>query len=167
MSGTAYASTCPVGSTSSSSGDYISLSVVATTCSSKNGNDETSPLNGYVTLVSDIFSPEVTSGSFSVPTGYSSLELIIRSDTSIPHPDQFIIILPWVASFTWDFDNNSVVTGKSRHTDAVSSAVLFGLPTIDPSPTPLPAALPLFAGGAGLIGLLARRRKQKAALAAA
>ena len=34
------------------------------------------------------------------------------------------------------------------------------------SATPLPAALPLFAGGAGLIGLLARRRKRKAALAA-
>jgi hypothetical protein len=32
--------------------------------------------------------------------------------------------------------------------------------------TPLPAALPLFAGGIGLIGLLARRRKRKAALAA-
>jgi hypothetical protein len=32
--------------------------------------------------------------------------------------------------------------------------------------TPLPAALPLFAGGLGVIGLLGRRRKQKAALAA-
>ena len=31
------------------------------------------------------------------------------------------------------------------------------------SATPLPATLPLFAGGAGLIGLLARRRKQKRA----
>jgi concanavalin A-like lectin/glucanase superfamily protein len=29
------------------------------------------------------------------------------------------------------------------------------------APTPLPAALPLFAGGLGVIGLLARRRKQK------
>ena len=35
------------------------------------------------------------------------------------------------------------------------------------STTPLPAALPLFATGLGAIGLLARRRKRKAALAAA
>jgi hypothetical protein len=31
------------------------------------------------------------------------------------------------------------------------------------TPTPLPAALPMFIGGAGLIGLLARRRKRKRA----
>jgi len=34
------------------------------------------------------------------------------------------------------------------------------------SETPLPATLPLFASGLGVIGLLARRRKRKAALAA-
>lgn len=34
------------------------------------------------------------------------------------------------------------------------------------NPTPLPAALPLFATGLGVLGLLARRRKRKAALAA-
>ena len=33
-------------------------------------------------------------------------------------------------------------------------------PTLDVTATPLPAALPLFAGGIGLIGLLARRRKR-------
>jgi hypothetical protein len=35
--------------------------------------------------------------------------------------------------------------------------------------TPVPAALPLFAGGLGVIGMFARRRKQKnaAAIAAA
>jgi hypothetical protein len=34
-----------------------------------------------------------------------------------------------------------------------------GVPT---APTPLPAALPLFAGGLGMLGLFGRRRKQKA-----
>lgn len=34
------------------------------------------------------------------------------------------------------------------------------------NPTPLPAALPLFVTGLGVVGLLARRRKRKAALAA-
>ena len=38
--------------------------------------------------------------------------------------------------------------------------------TTNAAATPLPAALPLFAGGLGVIGLLARRRKRKAALAA-
>jgi hypothetical protein len=36
----------------------------------------------------------------------------------------------------------------------------------DPGPTPLPAALPLFASGLGALGLLGWRRKRKATLAA-
>jgi|SRR5665213_1429300 len=38
--------------------------------------------------------------------------------------------------------------------------------TADVSATPLPATLPLFASGLGVLGLLARRRKRKAALVA-
>jgi hypothetical protein len=42
-------------------------------------------------------------------------------------------------------------------------------PLVFPSATPLPAALPLFAGGLGLIGLIAgrKRRKNAASIAAA
>ena len=39
--------------------------------------------------------------------------------------------------------------------------------TPDVSATPLPAALPLFAGGLGVMGLLGRRRKRKAQALAA
>jgi hypothetical protein len=53
---------------------------------------------------------------------------------------------------------SSPPTGSSPH-----SATEIGFV----APTPLPATLPLFAGGAGLIGLLMRRRKKAAALAAA
>ncbi len=48
----------------------------------------------------------------------------------------------------------NVVTGDNITIRAVSV-----------SPTPLPAALPLFAGGLGVIGLLVRRRKRKTAAA--
>jgi hypothetical protein len=37
---------------------------------------------------------------------------------------------------------------------------------LDPTATPLPAALPLFAGGLGLVGFLARRKKRNALAAA-
>jgi hypothetical protein len=42
---------------------------------------------------------------------------------------------------------------------------IVGAPTVT-TPTPIPAALPLFAGGLGVLGLLGWRRKRKAAAAA-
>lgn len=50
-------------------------------------------------------------------------------------------------------------------TGQVNTIQAFALSNV--ATTPLPAALPLFAGGLGLVGLLARRRKQKAAAIAA
>lgn len=47
----------------------------------------------------------------------------------------------------------------------VTGNVLLGSTAV--TATPLPAALPLFAGGLGMIGLFSRRRKQKKAAFAA
>lgn len=64
------------------------------------------------------------------------------------------------------FDSGAVFASNEGSANFLPGDVDFG---VFASATPLPAALPLFAGGAGLIGLLARRRKRKtaAALAAA
>jgi len=45
---------------------------------------------------------------------------------------------------------------------ATNSAVVTATATNDVSATPLPATLPLFAGGLGLVGLIAGRKKRKA-----
>ena len=57
-----------------------------------------------------------------------------------------------VANFTIAINIPLIVTDNSIGLDNISFAAA----------TPLPAALPLFAGGLGMIGLLARRRKRKA-----
>jgi hypothetical protein len=64
-----------------------------------------------------------------------------------------------------------VVTATGASTDLAFNfrddpGFLF-LDEVSVNETPLPAALPLFAGGLGVIGLLARRRKGKAATVAA
>jgi hypothetical protein len=54
----------------------------------------------------------------------------------------------------------------SLPTDQEGNPDNFGTYTVSVTATPLPAALPLFAGGLGLLGLFGRRRKQKAEAAA-
>lgn len=62
-------------------------------------------------------------------------------------------------SFTFDQYSDWSASGIIFDTDGV----LFTEATL---PTPAPAALPLFASGLAALGLLARRRKRKTALAA-
>ena len=47
--------------------------------------------------------------------------------------------------------------------DNVTGGVSLDVTQLDVSTTPLPAALPMFGGGLAVVGLLARRRKRKAA----
>jgi hypothetical protein len=153
------ASASTVACPSSGTGDSISLNITSlTSCSTANGNAAFSPTSGYSLITANSFSPEVTSGSFSPGSNFTSLELFIQSDTGTPHPDQFVMIFPGVSSFTW-----SLVSGG---TNKVSEADLYGVDPVvygvDPVVTPLPAALPLFAGGLGLVGILARRRNKYA-----
>jgi hypothetical protein len=66
-----------------------------------------------------------------------------------------------------EFAEGTPPTGNA-YEEIASNPGGFGVGTFTLTPTPLPAALPLFAGGLGLMGWLGRRRKHKsAALAAA
>ena len=113
--------------------------------------------------------------SFTAPSGYSSFLLGFQLATpriDLLKPDWFVFKLNGDTSEHFDSDlifhigNNNTFELPS---DEVKFAVLYGVTCLDCGPavatTPLPAALPLFAGGLGLFGLLARRRKKKAAAA--
>jgi hypothetical protein len=76
------------------------------------------------------------------------------------------------ASNTWNIGNYGgyyLLDANSDPSGVLSGAVPgfnFSI-TEETSTTPLPAALPLFAGGLGLMGLLARRKKRKSSAATA
>ena len=64
------------------------------------------------------------------------------------------------------FDGAGVFTGYSDNFSGGGTVKSYaGLGTLEP--TPLPAALPLFAGGLGFVGYLTRRKKRTQGLAAA
>ncbi len=100
------------------------------------------------------------------------------STTSIVHPYIGSVLVPGTFQYTnagttlaWqDFNFTFTAAGASTtigffNGDATGS--LNGLDNVRISDlavaTPLPAAFPMFASGVGLVGLLARRRKRKAA----
>ena len=84
-------------------------------------------------------------------------------------PDWFVFTLNGDTAEHFDSDLIFHIAGNTIElpSDEVKFAVLYGVPGEVTLATPLPAALPLFAGGLGVLGLLARRRKKKAAVAAA
>ena len=81
--------------------------------------------------------------------------------------DLFLPIFPSsLANFTTGTISDGIITtNESFAADCNNLTTCAGsvTGTISPAATPLPAALPLFAGGLGMIGLLTRRRKRNAA----
>jgi hypothetical protein len=98
-----------------------------------------------------------TDRSFPPGTIVATYSKIVALSGSAPVGDLFAIL---TIDYT-GLDGGGIASGSglSFAQDTDNLALLGDLQT-----TPLPAALPLFAGGLGVIGLLARRRKQKFAM---
>jgi hypothetical protein len=103
----------------------------------------TFPQHGYGLSNSEM--KKGTSLTFDVATSDATLALFIAS----------------LQSASGGSDNPFFVADVSS-ADGNTGSIDFGL-----SQTPLPAALPLFAGGLGLLGMFSRRRKQKVSAFAA
>lgn len=103
-------------------------------------------------------------GTWSSPSGTVFSEGLNSDSSTIWHnlyPGQ-IPNISSNAEWIWPTDATSAITTNGCPTNncTVNFETVIAPTTAN---TPLPAALPMFAGGAGLIGFLARRRKQKRA----
>jgi hypothetical protein len=67
------------------------------------------------------------------------------------------------ASAVWIWPNDVLSANGCQNLNGGFCTVDFSTPIFSTSATPLPAALPLFAGGLGLMGLISRRRKRNGA----
>jgi len=96
-------------------------------------------------------------GSTSATSGYSLI--VFNASDELPH------LLQTGACATCNFFAFFAV-GSQSATDSSAANVLINSITAQTSAVPLPGALPLFATGMGLLGLLGWRKKRKNALAA-
>lgn len=165
--GSALAATCPP-SPSGSERVFTLISTPDSSClaygaGNLNGNSDAINALGYVTLdksddlttgalpQSLTFTPPTSGlgGTFSIAAaGYTSFVVALKSGEGQLDPDWAAFLLPaGVLSGSW------TISGKQE----LSHAVLYGIAAT----VPLPAALPLLAGGIGLLGALGWRRRRK------
>jgi hypothetical protein len=144
---------------------YTSSSVggLSTNFNSNIGADATTVFSGTL--------PAIVNGelTFLLPTQFSfnptvdNLLLTVTSSNSNNSSSVYLDAgIPGGALFSRAYDANGVTSNDTDNGDPTVGLVT----EFDPSVTPIPSALPLFAGGLGMIGLLSRRRKRKAALPA-
>jgi PEP-CTERM motif len=120
-------------------------------------------LNGTIVASTGIFGPG--SGSMVLTNGGPNDPFTFQYGNSGPFA---AITGPFVAGLNILLlivnDTSTGISGNLNPNSAPTSAFLEGTVTFDVvSQVPLPAALPLFATGLGALGLLAWRRKRKAA----
>ena len=120
-----------------------------------------------------VTNPTTGTGTFTISSsaGYSSFIFEVK-DGNLGDPDAFqwgeFLLVTGDLTGTWSLQDGS---GKFKD---LSGADLFGLACTGActqsgggeGSTPIPAALPLFASGGGLLGFLSWRRKRKTARAA-
>ena len=141
------------------------ISVLDTTQASVNGTPTLTvtfaPFNGL--------NGNPTDGTISFnATGLSNVKLGFQLHDGIfldPNPDWFVfnLLAPVTGTGSFDSDLQFIIELPS---DDIQYVVLYGTTTTGTgkdATTPIPGALPLFATGLGALGLLARRRKRKAA----
>ena len=98
--------------------------------------------------------------NISVTAG-ESLMLVVHNNVSAMFYESTGANSPNVGDFYSQSCN--ILTGCGAWADNGENHQLLFVTAVTPTPTPLPAALPLFAGGLGLMGVLGWRRKRKAA----
>jgi hypothetical protein len=112
-----------------------------------------------------IYLPLGTDGTFTETSSSTGVQLLIM-DPFEGFLDQMNYTLPSAGSpfgtlsFDQFYEDFSVEPPIEVALQGISEQVIL-------TSTPLPTALPLFAGGLGLLGMFARRRKQKASAVAA
>jgi hypothetical protein len=94
------------------------------------------------------------SGTWSVSSfgGHADAILVVKGG------DGFVAYLLNTADLSGTWSTNGLTVGSGNHPDLSHLALYEGGPL---ATTPLPAALPLFAGGLGMVGFLARRKKRR------
>ena len=138
------------------------------------GSDVITGITGTLTngTATDPITGLATPGSFDnllFPVGITFSGPPVTSGTYVSASDLdtkglgFTIAAGTIDIFSFFAPNSTNVTVGNNFGESAPGG--FGVGTFAITATPLPAALPMFAGGLGLVGMMARRKKRKTAIA--
>jgi hypothetical protein len=94
-----------------------------------------------------------------------TVDLIVPPDTLVGYAGDLLCGEPFGSSCVGGSATNVELAGKGGAFFFLDAGATLTAEVAPPPTTPLPTALPLFAGGLGFVGYLAKRRKKSTALA--